>query len=158
MIESEYRGSTLGNWGDRMYLQRKIDRYLKEWKQDKYRKPLIIKGARQIGKTESIRKFAEENYKHIIEINFVEEPKYKMITSDGYGVQNMRCRILSIIFPGWIRANVLRREIRCCSLMSCRIFRKFQRHWNFFPSTGIMMWSAAVPCWGSATEGLKATA
>ena len=63
-----------------MYLQRKIDRYLKEWKQDKYRKPLIIKGARQIGKTESIRKFAEENYKHIIEINFVEEPKYKMIT------------------------------------------------------------------------------
>ncbi len=72
-----------------MYLQRKIDRYLKEWKQDKYRKPLIIKGARQIGKTESIRKFAEENYKHIIEINFVEEPKYKMITTDGYAVQDI---------------------------------------------------------------------
>ena len=70
-----------------MYLQRKIDVYLKEWKQDEHRKPLIVKGARQIGKTESIRKFAEENYKHVVEINFVEEPKYKMITSDGYGVQ-----------------------------------------------------------------------
>ena len=72
-----------------MYLQRKIDVYLKEWKQDEHRRPLIVKGARQIGKTESIRKFAEENYKHVVEINFVEEPKYKMITSDGYGVQNM---------------------------------------------------------------------
>ena len=72
-----------------MYLQRKIDVYLKEWKQDEHRRPLIVKGARQIGKTESIRKFAEENYKHVVEINFVEEPKYKMITSDGYGVQNI---------------------------------------------------------------------
>jgi len=45
---------------------------------------LIVKGARQVGKTESIRKFAEENYKNIIYINFVEEPKYKLITEDGY--------------------------------------------------------------------------
>ena len=45
-----------------MYLRRKIDDYLKEWKNSEERKPLIIKGARQIGKTESIRKFAEENY------------------------------------------------------------------------------------------------
>lgn len=72
-----------------MYLRRKIDRYLKEWKQDEHRKPLIVKGARQIGKTESIRRFAEENYRQIIEINFVEEPKYKMITADGYAVQDM---------------------------------------------------------------------
>ena len=58
-----------------MYLRRKIDDYLKEWKNSEERKPLIIKGARQIGKTESIRKFAEENYTSVIEINFVEEPK-----------------------------------------------------------------------------------
>lgn len=53
-----------------MYLRRKIDDYLKEWKNSEERKPLIIKGARQIGKTESIRKFAEENYTSFIEINF----------------------------------------------------------------------------------------
>ena len=53
-----------------MYLRRKIDDYLKEWKNSEERKPLIIKGARQIGKTESIRKFAEENYTSVIEINF----------------------------------------------------------------------------------------
>ncbi len=63
---------------------RKIDNFLKEWKEDPDRKPLIVKGPRQVGKTESIRKFASENYESIIEINFVEEPKYEMIISDGY--------------------------------------------------------------------------
>ena len=67
-----------------IYLQRKIDNYLVHWKADIERKPLIVKGARQVGKTESIRRFAERNYKNINYINFVEEPKYKRITDDGY--------------------------------------------------------------------------
>lgn len=45
----------------------------------KKRLPLIIKGARQIGKTESINHFAEQNYSNIVSINFVLEPKYKTI-------------------------------------------------------------------------------
>ena len=44
-----------------MYLKRKIDSYLAEWKKDPDRKPLIVKGARQIGKTRSIEMFAENN-------------------------------------------------------------------------------------------------
>lgn len=67
-----------------MYMMRKIDAFLKEWREAPERKPLIVKGPRQVGKTESIRKFASENYESIIEINFVEEPKYEMIVSDGY--------------------------------------------------------------------------
>ena len=67
-----------------MYLRRKIDKFLEEWKNNEDRKPLIIKGARQIGKTESIKHFAEDNYSNFIEINFVEEPKYKGIIADGY--------------------------------------------------------------------------
>lgn len=67
-----------------MYMMRKIDNFLREWRENPDRKPLIVKGPRQVGKTESIRKFAAENYKSIIEINFVEEPKYEMIISDGY--------------------------------------------------------------------------
>ena len=43
-----------------MYLKRKIDAYLTAWKADPERKPLIVKGARQIGKTESIRRFSEK--------------------------------------------------------------------------------------------------
>lgn len=67
-----------------IYLKRKIDDYLKIWKENAERKPLVVKGPRQIGKTESIRRFANANYESVIEINFVEEPKYKTIVEDGY--------------------------------------------------------------------------
>ena len=49
-----------------MYLKRKVDFFLEEWKADKNRKPLIIKGSRQIGKTESILHFAKEHYESIL--------------------------------------------------------------------------------------------
>ena len=68
----------------KLYLKRKIDRYLDQWKKDEGRYPLIVKGPRQVGKTESIRRFAEANYESVIYINFVEEPKYKLIIEDGY--------------------------------------------------------------------------
>lgn len=67
-----------------LYLKRKIDAFLSEWKANPDKKPLIVKGPRQVGKTESIQRFAEGNYTSVITINFVEEPKYKMITADGY--------------------------------------------------------------------------
>lgn len=66
------------------YLKRKIDSFLEKWKQDIHRKPLIVKGPRQIGKTESIRNFGTKHYAYVVEINFVEEPKYKQIIEDGY--------------------------------------------------------------------------
>lgn len=72
-----------------MYLKRKIDSFLSDWKKDNDKNPLIVKGARQIGKTESIRRFATDTYESFIEINFVEEPKYKVITEEGYGTNNI---------------------------------------------------------------------
>ena len=71
------------------YLKRKIDEFLTAWKAEKDRKPLIVKGARQVGKTESVRRFGEKNYKEMIYINFVEEPKYKMILEDGYKTEDI---------------------------------------------------------------------
>lgn len=67
-----------------IYLKRKIDDFLKEWRECADRKPLIIRGPRQVGKTESVRKFGDKYYEHVVEINFVEEPKYKLIAADGY--------------------------------------------------------------------------
>lgn len=67
-------------------LKRKIDAYLIAWKNNPDRKPLIIKGARQIGKTRSIEWFAYQNYKNVIQINFVEQPKYQNIFEDGFEV------------------------------------------------------------------------
>ena len=55
------------------YLKRKADSFLADWKADSDRKPLMIKGARQVGKTETIRRFGENNYGNFIEINFYEE-------------------------------------------------------------------------------------
>lgn len=52
-------------------LSRKIDTILQEWKANPEHMPLIVKGARQIGKTEAIRHFAKNNYDSVIEINFV---------------------------------------------------------------------------------------
>ena len=69
-----------------MYLKRKIDYFLKQWKEDKEHKPLIVKGARQVGKTESILHFAKENYSNIIYINFALEKKYTKILDDGSDV------------------------------------------------------------------------
>ena len=51
-------------------LKRKIDSFLVDWKKSKDKMPLIVKGARQIGKTDAIENFAKNNYKYVVEINF----------------------------------------------------------------------------------------
>ena len=56
---------------------------------NKDRKPLIVKGARQIGKTESIRNFAKNNYKNIVEINFVLQKQFKDIFDEGFDVDTI---------------------------------------------------------------------
>ena len=70
-------------------LRRKIDQYLIEWKNSENKMPLIIKGARQIGKTESIENFAKNNYKNIVEINFALDKQYLDIFDDGFNVDNI---------------------------------------------------------------------
>lgn len=72
-----------------MYLKRKIDQYLIEWKNDPNHLPLIVKGARQVGKTESIRNFADNHYENVVYINFVLEKKYKTILDSGYDVESI---------------------------------------------------------------------
>ena len=81
-----------------MYLKRKIDAFLEAWKADENRKPLIIRGSRQIGKTESILHFATSHYESIIEINFVRDEKYKGIVSDGYEASSI-IKNISLIDP-----------------------------------------------------------
>ncbi len=70
-------------------LKRKIDDYLIEWKKNKNRLPLIIKGARQIGKTNAIRHFGNNNYTTFIEINFALQPQFKTIFEEGFEVDNI---------------------------------------------------------------------
>ena len=80
------------------YLKRKVDAYLGEWAHAPSRKPLIVRGPRQVGKTASIRQFAAQHYASVVEINFVEQPQYKSIIVDGYGVDAI-IRNISLIDP-----------------------------------------------------------
>ena len=82
-------------------LRRKIDDFLIEWKQSKDKLPLIIKGARQIGKTDSIENFAKNNYKYFVEINFALQPEYKTIFDNGFDVDVIISNI-SMINPNFI--------------------------------------------------------
>ena len=70
-------------------LKRKIDEYLIEWKNNPSKLPLIVKGARQIGKTNAIRNFGRNNYKTFIEINFALQPQFKTIFEEGFEVDNI---------------------------------------------------------------------
>lgn len=53
--------------------KRKIEHFLLEWKNDPDRKPLVIKGCRQCGKTSSVLEFARKNYKNVIYMDFHEQ-------------------------------------------------------------------------------------
>ena len=56
-------------------MYRKIMGFLEAWKEDKYRKPLILQGARQVGKTYSILEFGRTHYENVAYFNFETNPK-----------------------------------------------------------------------------------
>lgn len=78
-------------------LKRKINAFLMNWKVSENKKPLIIKGARQVGKTTSIREFSK-TYENFIEINFLLEPKYRNIFKHGYNPDEI-LKELSLLNP-----------------------------------------------------------
>lgn len=88
-------------------LKRKVDLFLQKWKENANRKPLIISGARQIGKTTSIREFGK-TYQSFIEINFITMPQFKKIFQNGYQVENVikEMSLLNPIFK-FIEKNTL---------------------------------------------------
>ena len=99
-------------------MKRKIELYLLEWKNKKDHLPLVVKGARQIGKTYSIEKFASENYKHLIEINFSTNEAFMNIFEDGYNVDSI-IKNISLIMPDAIFESgntlIFFDEIQLCS-------------------------------------------
>lgn len=70
-------------------LGRKIEQRLADWKNAVNHKPLIIKGCRQCGKTFSVLDFAKKNYKHVVYLNFFENPDYASVFSGSLEVDNI---------------------------------------------------------------------
>ena len=81
-----------------MYLKRKIDDQLNRWKNNSEKLPLILTGARQIGKSSSVEHFAKTNYRNVIEINFIDHPEFRKITENGYSVDAVT-KLISLLQP-----------------------------------------------------------
>lgn len=60
-------------------MRRQIEKILQDWQSKSHRKPLILRGARQVGKTYLIENFSKNNFKEVVKINFELEPEYKPV-------------------------------------------------------------------------------
>ena len=80
-------------------MKRKIEKDLIEWKDNHDKKCLLVKGARQVGKTYIIDKFARENYKYYTYLNFDENPAYKTIFDGDLDVETL-IKQISLRVPG----------------------------------------------------------
>ena len=70
-------------------LKRKIENELLDWKNTDNKKPLIIKGCRQCGKTFIVKEFAKKKYENVIYINFIESPEYASVFEGSLEVDNL---------------------------------------------------------------------
>ena len=70
-------------------MERNVLEELKHWKQSEWRKPLVIQGARQVGKTWIMREFGRREYQHTAYLSFVDTPHAASIFEGGYDVEGV---------------------------------------------------------------------
>lgn len=84
-------------------VKRDIEQTLRNWKDEPKRYPLLLRGARQVGKSFSVRTFGEEAFPGLVEINFEQEPQFhscfdSLVPSEI--IQNLSVLTRSEIVPG----------------------------------------------------------
>jgi len=70
-------------------MRRQATKYLKQWKNNSSRKPLIIRGARQVGKTWLMKEFGNKNYKNIAYVNFEDSVTLKNLFVDNFDIKRI---------------------------------------------------------------------
>lgn len=98
-----------------MYIHRTIDQTLSSWKETKHRKPLLLRGARQVGKTSAVKNLSKK-FKYYIEINFDESPVFKTLFERDFSINEI-CEQISVLTNTPIIANetlVFFDEIQSC--------------------------------------------
>ena len=78
-------------------LKRKIESVLEKWKDSEHKKPLVIKGIRQCGKTYLVQKFAKENYESVVYLNFILEPDKKSAFAGNIDVDTIILNLSALI-------------------------------------------------------------
>jgi len=63
-------------------MNRNIDQILNQWKHSRIRQPLLVRGARQVGKTYSVTEFGKRAFENIVSVNFEEQPEMSRCFSD----------------------------------------------------------------------------
>ena len=84
-----------------IYLERKVDHFLRSWKEDEDRKPLIIKGPRQVGKTESILRFGKDVYKRQIGNSHTYFNDMPAMVAEKARKAGFDCEVTMIAHGGW---------------------------------------------------------
>lgn len=110
-----------------MYYERLIDKHLSEWASDNAHKPLLLRGARQVGKSSAVRHLGEK-FKQYIEINFEKQPEYKILFRKNLDITKIIPQISAMCGKSVIEGETLLflDEIQACpeAIMSLRFFKE----------------------------------
>ena len=110
-----------------MYCKRLIDNYLSEWASRDTHKPVLLRGARQVGKSTAVKELYKK-FDSFVEINFEKQPKYKILFDDDLDVKRIVPQISAIygtsIKPG--QTLLFLDEIQECprAIMALRFFKE----------------------------------
>lgn len=98
-----------------MYFKRHIDSYLIEWKNSPRRKPLLLRGARQVGKSRSIRHLGEA-FDYFVEVNFEIRPELRSIFAEVSDVREIASRLSALLNTPIVEGKTLLflDEIQAC--------------------------------------------
>lgn len=109
------------------YFKRNIDHQLELWHKSDNHKPLLIRGARQVGKSTAVRQLGK-SFKHFLEINLEKQPNLHQFFPDNINVKQT-CQMLSVttgvpIIPG--KTLLFIDEIQSCrnAIRALRYFRE----------------------------------
>lgn len=109
------------------YYKRIIDKKLLEWKASQRRKPLLIRGARQVGKSSAVRHFGKE-FKYFVEINLESQPSIRGLFSKDIDVHRT-CESISAttgipVIPGETLLFIDEIQVSQEAIMSLRYFKE----------------------------------
>ena len=110
-----------------MYYKRLIDKYLQEWASRDIHKPLLLRGARQVGKSTAVQELAKR-FESFVEINFEKQPQYKALFNEDLNVKRIIPQI-SAMYGTSIQGNktlLFLDEIQECpqAIMALRFFKE----------------------------------
>lgn len=109
------------------YINRDIDKKLLEWKSEQRRKPLLVRGARQVGKSTAIREFGK-SFKYFAEVNLEKQPDLKQLFTENIDVKKT-CEKLTVainvpIVPGETLLFIDEIQVSQEAIMSLRYFKE----------------------------------